>query len=82
MNTYRTSKSACSNPSVKIKGRCVFIDGKKVAEITGWRDPSGRNHVPFVIRCSNGRNISSFAYAVDAQKYCRNTPEFIAEALS
>lgn len=57
---------------VKIKGRDVYADGVKVATIRGWRDPSGINHVPYVIDCVNGKRFDNFAYARDAQQYARN----------
>jgi hypothetical protein len=35
---------------VKIRGREVYADGELVAEIHGYRDPSGRNHLGYHIR--------------------------------
>lgn len=57
--------------TVKIKGRDVFADGVKVASIRGWRNPAGRDHVPYMISCVNGKQFENFAYAKDAQKYAR-----------
>lgn len=33
-------------PDVKIKGREAHWNGKVIATIRGWRDPSGKGHRP------------------------------------
>jgi len=57
--------------TIKFKGKKVEVDGKVVGEINGWRDPSGKNHKPYIITLIDGTIIKQFAYCDDARKHCK-----------
>ena len=56
---------------VKIKGKVIVVNGVRVGEIRGWRNPAGIEHVPYQIILDSGEVIGPFSYAADAQKVAR-----------
>lgn len=62
--------------SVKFKAKNVEVNGVVVGTIKGWRNPNGRDHVPYVVYLANGQKVEGFAYCACARDWCRmNEPE-------
>jgi hypothetical protein len=57
---------------IKVKGRKVFVDGKHVATIIGYRDRDGQGRVyaDYGVRFEDGRpDVTGYSYFADVVKH-------------